>query len=90
MSHVYETAAVRILDWLHHAERDLIGKSALTFNGEAGTVRAIKLDEHHGLCFTIDEPNIQGHGRRYYPVSTIKQLEKSDGQASANSIDTSG
>jgi hypothetical protein len=88
MSHVYETAAVRILDWLHHAERDLTGKAVLTFNGEAGTVRAIQLDEHHGLCFTIDEPNIQGHGRRYYPVSTIKQLEPCDVKSESD-IDTS-
>lgn len=78
-AHVYESAVVRILDWYHHAERDLVGKVIATFNGETGTVRALKLDEHHGLCFTIDEH--QGHhwhgGKpplRWYPVSTIKQV----------------
>lgn len=34
MSHIYEQAALRILDWLHHAERDLIGKAVVTFNAE--------------------------------------------------------
>lgn len=82
MSHVYEKAALHILDWLHHAERDLKGKAIATFNGEAGTVQEIKLDEHHGLCFTIDNPVTPfdesecGIIRRYYPVSTIKQKER--------------
>lgn len=70
MSYAYETAAVEILRWLHHAERDLVDRTVATMNGEAGTVRAVKLDEHHGLCFTLDEPSI--NGRRFYPVSTIK------------------
>jgi hypothetical protein len=73
MSHVYEDAAIRIMDWFHHAERDLIGSPVVTFSGETGTVRELKLDEHHGLCFTID---MQGPARwfpiRWYPVSTIK------------------
>lgn len=82
MSHVYEKAALHILDWLHHAERDLMGKTIATFNGEAGAVQAVKLDEHHGLCFTIDDPvsgfdEIEcGVTRRYYPVSTIKSKER--------------
>lgn len=75
MSHVYEKAALHILDWLHHAERDLLGKGVITFNGETGTVKAIKLDEHHGLCFTIDTNSYQTQERRFYPVSTIKQKE---------------
>lgn len=72
MPHEYENAVVGILDWLHRAEVDLLGHPIVTFNGEAGTVRAVQLDELHGLCFTIDDPNLQGHGRRYYPVATIK------------------
>lgn len=78
-AHVYETAVVRILDWFHHAERDLIGRVVATFNGETGDVRALKLDEHHGLCFTIDEEirfDAQQSllARRWYPVSTIRQV----------------
>lgn len=82
MAHVYEKAALHILDWLHHAERDLMGKTIVTFNGEAGTVKNVKLDVSHGLCFTIDEPvsgfdEIEcGLTRRYYPVSTIKSKER--------------
>jgi hypothetical protein len=77
VSHPYENAAIRIVDWLHHAERDLIGSPVSTFNGDAGVVRELKLDEHHGLCFTLDEK--PGHvfreglpPARWYPVSTIK------------------
>jgi hypothetical protein len=82
MTYVYENATVRILDWFHHAERDLIGRVVATFNGETGKVLAIKLDDHHGLCFTID-PEITAdmpmpasgiRTRRWYPVSTIKQV----------------
>lgn len=76
-AHVYESAVVRILDWYHHAERDLVGKVIATFNGETGTVLALKLDEHHGLCFTIDPEERPGFGdtpRRWFPVSTIKQV----------------
>lgn len=73
MSYAYESAATRILDWLHHAERDLMGKAIVTFNGEAGDVKAIKLDEHHGLCFTLDEITPSDvPTRRFYPVSTIR------------------
>jgi len=82
--HVYERAATKIIEWLHVAERDLVGKVIATFNGEAGEVYELKLDEHHGLCFTIDHedhgaPNDGSEGyvklpRRWYPVSTIKQV----------------
>lgn len=66
------------MDWLHNAERDLVGTAVVTFNAEAGTVRALKLDPLHGLCFTFDEPvdafvEIEcGIFRRWYPVSTIR------------------
>lgn len=69
MSYVYENATVRILDWLHLAERDLIGSTITTFGNETGIVRSVKLDEYHGLCFTM---NRAFHRRRWYPVSTIK------------------
>jgi hypothetical protein len=71
MSHVYENAAARIIDWLHHAERDLIGRVVTTFNAEAGAVRGLKLDDHHGLCFSF-EPEGPIRIRRWFPVSTIK------------------
>jgi hypothetical protein len=84
VSYCYEQAAIKILDWLHRAERELVGKVVATFNGEAGEVYALKLDDHHGLCFTIDNPE---HGapndgstgmiklpQRWYPVSTIRQV----------------
>lgn len=77
MTHVYERAVVKILDWLHLAERELVGSVVATFNGETGKVLALKLDDHHGLCFTIDpESDIRyaASSRRWYPVSTIKQV----------------
>ncbi len=76
MSYVYETAVIRITDWFHHAERELIGKVIATFNGDTGKILALRLDDHHGLCFTIDEesPVTNGRARRWYPVSTIKQV----------------
>lgn len=73
MSYPHEEAAARIMEWFHRAEDDLLGATVVTFGSEAGTVRGIKLDEHHGLCFTFDEPTLTGLGRRYCPVSTIRQ-----------------
>lgn len=78
MPHVYETAAVEILDWYHRAEQDLIGHPVVTFGGEAGTVKAVKFDEHHGLCFSLEDPvNFfdqmeRGLRQRFWPVATIK------------------
>jgi hypothetical protein len=72
MSHVYESATMRILDWFHHAERDLIGKDVTLFNKASGTVLALKLDDMHGICFTMDH-NIK---RRWHPVSSIKTKER--------------
>lgn len=79
MSHVYENAALRILDWLRHAERDLIGKTVVTFKGQTGTVSDVKLDSHHGLVFSIDmRAKHVGTppGRHWYPVSTIKEKSR--------------
>jgi hypothetical protein len=73
VSHVYEDAAIRIMDWFHHAERDLVGKVVATFGGETGTVLALKLDDHHALCFTLDVGGPETP-RRWFPVSTIKQV----------------
>lgn len=81
MPHVYENAAAGILRWFVEAEDDLLGHTVITFNGEAGTVQDVRLDEHHGLCFTLDPPTILkgspmfpdvANSRRYYPVATIK------------------
>jgi hypothetical protein len=80
MSYVYENAAIRIVDWFHRAEHDLIGAPITTSGGETGVVKDIALDEHHGLCFTLDDP-ISGFdaecgvSRRWAPVSTIKRKE---------------
>jgi hypothetical protein len=75
MSHVYEDAAIRILDWLHHAERDLEGKHVTTVDGKSGIVCELKLDTHHGLRFTF-EPHTKRKSRNWYPVSTIKLKER--------------
>lgn len=81
MPHVYETAAAGIIEWFVKAENDLLGHTVVRFNGEAGIVQDLKLDEHHGLCFTLDKPAILeggpvlpnvASGRRYFPVATIK------------------
>jgi hypothetical protein len=77
----YEKAASAIIAWYHLAEEDLIGHTLVTMNGEAGTCRAIRLDDTHGLCFTMDDPPLHEGGpvlptvagsRRWYPVSVIK------------------
>lgn len=78
MTHVYERAVVKIMDWLHLAERELVGSVVATFNGETGKVLALRLDDHHGLCFTVDDPERSDEdgllSQRWYPVSTIKQV----------------
>lgn len=72
MPHVYEQAVGKIVEWFQRAEDDLLGHTVSTFNGEAGIVYDLKLDEHHGLCFTIDPVADVAGSRRYYPVATIK------------------
>lgn len=81
MSHAYETAAVTILDSLHKAEEELIGACVVTMPScETGTVKAVVLNDFHGLCFTIDDEvdpvaaMNRGVTRRWYPVSTIKEF----------------
>lgn len=80
MSHgryIYEKAAATILVWLHLAEDDLVGHTLTTVSGEIGTCTAIKLDDHHALCFTFSEnPTLVFRDKlepvRWWPVSTIK------------------
>ena len=77
---VAHKAAVCTLEWLHKAEDALVGSTVLTFNGEAGTCKDIRLDGGHGLCFTFDDPPTpfdaveRGGAQRWYPVSTIRSV----------------
>ncbi|MEO6382427.1 MAG: hypothetical protein ABIO35_10620 [Nitrobacter sp.] len=64
--HLHERAAVQIIEWLHRAERDLIGRVAATFAGETGTISTVTVSQEHGLCF-----GFEGRPERW-PVSTIK------------------
>lgn len=79
MSHACQRAAVRILDWFHHAESDLLNARVITMTGDTGVVKEIRLDDFHGVCFTFDDPvsgfdEIEcGVQRRWRPVSTIRQ-----------------
>jgi hypothetical protein len=73
---VYEDATIHILDWFHHAERDLEGAIVETLEGKRGTVQEVKLDSQHGLKFTFDPPRKADHHRRWRPVSTIKKKER--------------
>jgi hypothetical protein len=66
--YIHEKAAQAVMVWLHMAEDDLIGHEILTTTGESGICRGVRLDDFHGLCFTLDE----GDGKRWSPVSTIK------------------
>lgn len=74
--YIYERAATAIIHWFHLAEEDLVGHTLITMSGDTGTCRAIRLDDLHGLCFTLDA-EASGHAdpdhyRRWSPVSTIK------------------
>lgn len=69
VTHVYETSVAQVLHHLHAAEDDLLGHFVETFNGEVGYVKALALDECHGLRFTFDTEIVQ---RRWMPVSSIR------------------
>ena len=77
-AHMYEKAVVSMLEWLHLAEVDLVGYVVQTFNGEAGDIKGLRLDDDHGLCFTFDDPvdgfvaAELGMRQRWFPVSTIR------------------
>jgi hypothetical protein len=79
-AHMYEKAVVSILQWLHLAEDDLVGHVVQTFNGEAGDIKGLQLDDDHGLCFTFDDPVHpfdaveRGMRQRWFPVSTIRMM----------------
>lgn len=61
---ISEDAAIRIMDSLHEAERDLVGRD-FTVNGEpAGFIQAVRLDDVHGLKVTSNH-------LRWHPLSTI-------------------
>ncbi len=66
-AYTHERAAVHILTWLHHAEKDLCGRVVACFDGQTGVVETIWLSEEHGLTFSFkDSPEYK------WPVSTIK------------------
>jgi hypothetical protein len=75
---VCQSAAIRVLDWLVHAERDLINAEVITTSGDSGVVRGVRLDDLHGVCFTFDEPPVSfdivelGALRNWKPVSIIR------------------
>jgi hypothetical protein len=70
----HDIIATRIIAAFHAAETDLVGSTVQTFNGEAGTCKGVRLDDHHGLCFTFDDPPslFEGPSQKWYPVSTIR------------------
>lgn len=78
MTYDYQCAAIRVLDCLHRAERDLLGTPVITHNGTEGVVKEIRLDDLHGFCFTFDDPlhsfdEVEcGRSRDWKPVSTIR------------------
>lgn len=80
MSYVCHSAAFNILEWLHRAEADLVGKRVQTFGGAIGEVKDVRLDDDHGLCFTFDEKIDAfvavelNKRRRYFPVSAIRLM----------------
>lgn len=61
--------AMSILEQLHGAEEELVGKAVIMTNGIAGTVNHIYLDEIHGIRISL-----QGHDGRW-PISTVKAIE---------------
>ncbi len=67
MAYVHEIAALRILEWLHETEKDLLSTMVELVSGEIGIVRHIKPDPDHGLMFSLDtHPN-------WRPISQIKR-----------------
>lgn len=70
--YLYEKAAIAIGHWFHLAEEDLVGHTVTTTSGLAGEVKAIKLNELHGLCFTLDEARLSGEHQDWWPVAIIK------------------
>ena len=75
----YEQGAVRIIRWYHEAEKELLGRSVALTNGAAGAVKALRLDELHGLMLTFEEHETHTQrynhtSRQWHPVSTIRHF----------------
>lgn len=77
----WSTPATVIMKAFHDAEDLLLGATAARFNGETGTVAALKLDPDHGLCFAFSSDRASyraNQARVYWPVSTIKFIGVKD------------
>jgi hypothetical protein len=61
--------ATTILGAFEEAQTELVGKTVVLTDGEAGTVENVWLDEVHGLRISI-----RGHFGKW-PISTIKFAE---------------
>jgi hypothetical protein len=73
MSYPHEIAANMILSNLHLAEAGLEGREIVTVTGLRGIVRRVKLHDHHGLVFTIEEHHAHTE-RRWLPVALIREI----------------
>lgn len=67
----HEHAVAQIIEWFQAAESALVGRNVATFRGARGTVVDVRLDNDHGLMFTLEPPELPQ--RRFYPVSTIRE-----------------
>lgn len=67
-ANVGERRAMKILEQLHGAEEELVGRAVIMTNGIAGTVDHIYLDEIHGIRISL-----KGHDGRW-PISTVKAI----------------
>jgi hypothetical protein len=61
--------AMNVLDQLHAAEKELVGKAVVLTDGKAGTIDHVFLDDVHGLRISV-----AGHEGRW-PISTVKHIE---------------
>jgi hypothetical protein len=59
---------MKILEHLHGAEEELVGRAVIMTNGIAGTVEHVYLDEIHGIRISL-----RGHDGRW-PISTVKAI----------------
>jgi hypothetical protein len=61
--------AANVLDELHAAEKELVGRVVILTDGKTGTIDGVFLDDVHGLRISI-----RGFEGRW-PISTVKQIE---------------
>ncbi len=73
MSYPHETAATAILAQLHEAEEGLERCEVVTVQGVRGVVRRVKLHDHHGLVFTMEDHHAHTE-RRWFPVALIREI----------------